>query len=997
MRSTSHLFLTALLVAITTPAITQTTWWGMTANGGTSDIGTIYTITEAGPYAKKYDFTRNDGGDPKCDLVKATDGKYWGVTEFGGDNGVGTIFNYDPATGIYTTVVELVSSTQGARPIGGLIQAANGRLYGMCSEGGSSNLGTIFEYNIGTGVFVRKLDFTGAANGRTPRGRLVQAPNGTMVGVTQLGGANNRGVIFTLSSSGGTYTKRFDFPALGPGNTGAQPFSGLMRPATGNVLYGVTQIGGANSSGVLYAFHSTTFAYTPLYDLNAADGQFPLGELTQAANGLLYGTTTQGGANNAGTIFTWTIGGGFAKVDDLTLAGGYSCYGRMMAASNGLLYGVTNRGGTNDDGVLFSFNPTGDVYTPLAHMNSIGVTDDWAGLIEDPAGTLYGMANDGGAAGSGALIKFVISSGNLSVVLPMALANGSYPKGRLVRASNGLFYGLTSGGGILGAGILFSFNPTGNVFTRLVDLGGANGGSPMGTMVEAGGKLYGVCSNGGASNGGTLFEFNLATNTYTKKIDLTITTGTAPLAGLMKASNGLLYGTCSQGGTSNQGTIFDYQPGTNTFTKRRDLTAADGSLPAADLIEAGGSLWGVCSEGGAIGNGGTLFSFNTTGNIFSKVYDFDAFQGGASPAGELAYNPNGKLYGVCREGGGGLNGSVYSWEIAGAAFLEEHFMLADDSEGKFGEGALILGSNGLHYGTCTQGGTNDLGTLFTYNPTNQAYAVSHHFGSVAGNGHFPFDGLASEVLTSPAIQVSLRAKLEGPFNSGTGLMNDALRTQPTFPLTEPFSGLGFTHVGGGGETIAASVLTPTGTDAIVDWIFVELRLGALPGTIVATRSALVQRDGDIVSTDGLSPLSFALAAGNYRVVVRHRNHLGCMTLNEFALSSAPTSIDLTNGSVPTYGTDALKISSGTYLMWQGNTFLDTPTRMLKYTGVNNDRDKILMVLGGLVPTTTLTGYYQEDCNLDAVVKYTGSFNDRDPILVNIGGTVITNTRAEQLP
>ena len=81
-------------------------------------------------------------------------------------------------------------------------------------------------------------------------------------------------------------------------------------------------------------------------------------------------------------------------------------------------------------------------------------------------------------------------------------------------------------------------------------------------------------------------------------------------------------------------------------------------------------------------------------------------------------------------------------------------------------------------------------------------------------------------------------------------------------------------------------------------------------------------------------------------------------------------------------------------LWSGNTLWDNE---LKYTGSNNDRDPVLVRIGGTVPTNTVLGYYRDDVNLDGVVKYTGSDNDRDPILVNIGGTVPTQVRTEQLP
>lgn len=86
------------------------------------------------------------------------------------------------------------------------------------------------------------------------------------------------------------------------------------------------------------------------------------------------------------------------------------------------------------------------------------------------------------------------------------------------------------------------------------------------------------------------------------------------------------------------------------------------------------------------------------------------------------------------------------------------------------------------------------------------------------------------------------------------------------------------------------------------------------------------------------------------------------------------------------------------MLWAGNVTIDSPGPVqLKYTGTNNDRDPILVAVGGTIPTNTVGGYRSQDVTMDGITKYTGTSNDRDPILVNVGGTVPTNTRQEQLP
>jgi hypothetical protein len=251
-------------------------------------------------------------------------------------------------------------------------------------------------------------------------------------------------------------------------------------------------------------------------------------------------------------------------------------------------------------------------------------------------------------------------------------------------------------------------------------------------------------------------------------------------------------------------------------------------------------------------------------------------------------------------------------------------------------------------------------------------------------------------IENNGVKLALDMLLEGPYVAATGLMRDDLRAAGQIPLQEPYTGLGFTQAGnGGGESISATVLTTTGNDAIVDWVLVELRSATTPTTIVATRAALLQRDGDVVDKDGTSPLTFMAAPGNYHVAVRHRNHLGCMTNTFLALTGSPTALDLTVPSTVTFGTEGQKTIDARTVLWAGNVIRDNN---LIYTGTDNDRDAVLQAIGGTIPTnTSAIGYHAQDVNMDGVIRYTGENNDRDPILTNIGGVVPTLIRPERLP
>lgn len=244
------------------------------------------------------------------------------------------------------------------------------------------------------------------------------------------------------------------------------------------------------------------------------------------------------------------------------------------------------------------------------------------------------------------------------------------------------------------------------------------------------------------------------------------------------------------------------------------------------------------------------------------------------------------------------------------------------------------------------------------------------------------------------VLLSARVFLQGPYNSTNGMMHDGVRALGLIPLSEPYTTLSYDHVGGGGEATTTEVLQITGVDAIVDWVLLELRDTENPGTVIASRSALLQRDGDVVDTDGTSPVSFALPAAHYHVAIRHRNHLGVMTAGSIGLGPTTQVMDLSSATTAVHGLNARKDVNGTMVLWAGDTNFDG---VVSYTGGNNDRDPVLQSIGGVVPTNSSQSYLGTDVNLNGIIQYTGENNDRDIVLQNVGGVVPTNTRPQQLP
>jgi PKD repeat protein/glucose/arabinose dehydrogenase len=243
--------------------------------------------------------------------------------------------------------------------------------------------------------------------------------------------------------------------------------------------------------------------------------------------------------------------------------------------------------------------------------------------------------------------------------------------------------------------------------------------------------------------------------------------------------------------------------------------------------------------------------------------------------------------------------------------------------------------------------------------------------------------------------VSVRMALQGCMDPVSGLMRDDLRAAGLLPLEEPYTALGFPMLGGSGEQTTAEQLAVSGKNAVVDWVLVDLRDALDPAQIVASQPALLERDGDVMGTDGYLRLNFAVPPGNYHVAVRHRNHLGIRTAQPVQLGSGATMVDFTRPNTPVHGLDATAFTpAGSRVLWAGDARADG---LLKYTGAGNDRDAVLLVIGGNDPVQTVSGYHQADTNMDGVVKYTGVGNDRDVILQNIGGSVPTAVRAAQWP
>jgi uncharacterized repeat protein (TIGR03803 family) len=360
-------------------------------------------------FALLHSFTgsASDGGGPTGSLT-ISGLLLYGLTNTGGEYGFGTAFDI----GIDGSNFNLLHSfaddaTDGAYPQGSLTQA-DSQLYGMTSDGGSANPsssspGVIFNVSPNGSQFNLLQVFDPIEDGGYPFGSLVQS--GSMLyGMTEQGGTNNDGTIFSIGMDGG-FSVLHAF--AGGANDGSSPYGSLI--AVGSTLYGMTQQGGANNYGTIFDFNASS-GFNVLHSFAYPDGVQPQGSLVLDGS-TLYGMTVFGGSDRLGTIFQInTDGSGFKVLHNFT--GGAddgAIPNDSLTISGSEIYGMTAAGGADNDGVIFDMNLDGSGFG-LLHTFTDSASDGaypQGSLVIDDS-TLYGMTEAGGASNDGVVFALAV-------------------------------------------------------------------------------------------------------------------------------------------------------------------------------------------------------------------------------------------------------------------------------------------------------------------------------------------------------------------------------------------------------------------------------------------------------------------------------------------------------------------------------------------------------------------------------------------------------------
>jgi uncharacterized repeat protein (TIGR03803 family) len=331
---------------------------------------------------------------------------------------------------------------------------------------------------------------------------------GNLYGTTVNGGNLDKlcpmgcGVVFKLSKTGKeTVLHRFN------GANGGFPSAGVIQDAKGR-LYGTTEYGGAYGSGTVFMVSKTgreSVLYSFCPQSVCTDGANPYAGLIRDAKGNLFGTTFYGGSYNEGTVFKLSKVGketvlySFCRTD--LCADGRNPYSGVIQDAEGNFYGTTSQGGTTDSGTVFKLSKTGKETVLHSFIYGAEGAFPFAGVIQDTKGNLYGTTEGGG--GSNGEVFRVSKTGEKSALYSFTGgSDGEMPVGGVIRDAKGNIYGTTVLGGDMrcgsGCGVVFKLDKTGKETVLRSFTGGADGSySEAGVIRDAKGNLYGTTTEGG--------------------------------------------------------------------------------------------------------------------------------------------------------------------------------------------------------------------------------------------------------------------------------------------------------------------------------------------------------------------------------------------------------------------------------------------------------------------------------------------------------------------
>lgn len=537
--------------------------------------------------------------------------------------------------------VSTVAAFSGSVPTGNLVRGSDGAVYGTSAPTTAASGGLIYRATAdGTSITtIHQLDK--ATEGQTPQAGLLIGSDGKFYGTTKFGitgTTSTTGTIFRLNQDGTGFEVLYRFDAYtesnaasSPKNTkGAYPGSELSEGADG-MLYGVTGAGGTNGTGVVFRIQKNGTGFQVLHTFAAIVGRNVAKVVKSGTATATAGTTVSTGSNQTVGTIPFDASHTIMTVRVVSPTTGIKVRLKVEDAANSA-HSVETEATTTKANAWETL--TFDFANPVSGTPALDFANTYNKL------SIY---FDYGTTGSTAGSKTYYFD-------DVTLVNGPGTFLPITFDASGVTYTLTGFGGAESSTL--TTDPL-DLVLRNTDGMSANG--PL-VQVASDGKWYGTTSAGGADGKGTVFRLNTdgtgfevlhtfsATTTNTTTNLITNTDGTTPLAGVIDLNDGYVYGVTSAAGNKGYGTIYRISTSTKAFENLHDFDNLNGSRPAAELTRfSDGKLYGATAGGGKDSSGtattfGTLFSIAPDGTGFTLLQSLDGKNGSAPAANLLELN-----------------------------------------------------------------------------------------------------------------------------------------------------------------------------------------------------------------------------------------------------------------------------------------------------------------------------------------------------------------------
>lgn len=667
-------------------------------------------------------------------VMEASNGKLYGVTQ---EDGRGSLFSVNKDGSQFSTLHQFnVAPNDNGQPEH-LFDGADGWIYGRTSQ---------ITFRIrpdGTDYAI--LHTALAATVLVPGGKLYGSAGANVVQLERDGSAAST-IYIANPVDEQLQTLNIDFLGSDGNLYGRMGTLHLVGPGSDGTIHRIFRIdtSGGNDAVVVERFFPSGGSPAELFD-----------RLVEVPGGPIFGRLIVNTTPLEFRVFRIGLDGSDFTSFGTTL---FPSVVGISAASDGRIYGTTFDSALGGPSSIFTINTNGGDYHLLHAAQSFGL-DAYAYsplLFEGTDGVLYGTSQLGGEGEDGTVFAINKDGSGYRIIVHFEFHfhDGANPLGRVMAASDGYFYGVTSRGGAFDVGRLFRINADGTGYKPLLNFDPLRSSHPQfsdATLLEASdGRLYGTAADGGFDGAGVIFGIDKDGSDYVAVHEFLFddVDGVTPSGHLIEGLDGKLYGTTQEGGGplfSGLGTLFRTDKDGSNYEQIHAFlfgVPGEGLVPMAGLVQdATGALFGTTLLGGS-GGDGTVFRLNPDGTDYEVIHHFTGSStDGGQPLAALTLGSDGRLYGTTDAGGTADLGTVFRIDTNGANFTLLHSFTGNPTDGARPDAVLTDSTDGFLIGTTSLGGTDNVGTLFRIRPDGTDYCSFHSFALLGSPGREPHGGV----------------------------------------------------------------------------------------------------------------------------------------------------------------------------------------------------------------------------------------------------------------